>query len=320
MYKNIGGIHHITAIASDPQRNIDFYVGFLGLRLVKKTVNFDAPDVYHLYYGDEAGHPGTILTFFPFPDAARGKRGVAETTAVAFAIAPDSVDYWVERLASHGLNFEGPSKRFGDDVLSFEDPDGMMIELIADSSGKPVSPWAGSSVESGHATRGFSGVTLTELDLEPTAELLVDVMGFKFEKSEDNRHRYFIGEGESLPKVDVVVNPEGTEGRQSAGSVHHIAWRVADDAAQLEWRQRLLEAGISPTTVQDRNYFNSIYYREPGGVLFEIATDTPGFMIDEPMEQLGSSLKLPSWFESRRKRIEELLIPVSLPRKSMTTM
>lgn len=319
MYKNIGGIHHITAIASDPQRNIDFYAGFLGLRLVKKTVNFDAPDVYHLYYGDETGRPGTVLTFFPFPNAVRGKRGTGEITAVGFSVAPDSLDYWVERLARHGLNFDGPYKRFDNDVIMFEDPDGMAIELVTDGSGKPAAQWQGSAVEANHATRGFHGVTLTEASLERTAGLLVGLMGFTFEQKEGNRHRYAIGEGEGRVGIDIIVDSTGVEGSQSAGSVHHIAWRVADDAAQLEWRQRLLETGIQATTVQDRNYFNSIYYREPGGVLFEIATDTPGFMIDESREELGSSLKLPPWFESRRKRIEELLIPISVPKKRMAT-
>ncbi len=317
MYKNIGGIHHITALASDPQRNIDFYVGFLGLRLIKKTVNFDAPDVYHLYYGDETGRPGTILTFFPFPDAARGKRGTGEITAVGFSIAPESLDYWVERIARHGLDFEGPIKRFGNDVIMFEDPDGMAIELVTDGSGKPASVWQGSGVDARHATRGFHGVTLTEARLDQTTTLLVDVMGFTCKQQEGNRYRYVTGEGENRANIDIVVDSTGVEGSQSAGSVHHIAWRVSDDASQLEWRNRLLENGIPATAVRDRNYFNSIYYHEPGGVLFEIATDTPGFMVDESRDDLGSSLKLPPWFEPKRKRIEELLIPVSLPKKGL---
>ncbi len=313
----LGGIHHITAIASDPQRNIDFYVGFLGLRLVKKTVNFDAPDVYHFYYGDETGLPGTLLTFFPFPNAAKGKRGVGETAAVAFSIPPESLDYWIDRLASKAIDFDGPVQRFGDQVISFEDPDGMMIELVTDKTARTIPAWSGSEVESAHVPRFLHGATFAESNLEITTKFLTETLGFRFSAREGERYRYFIGEGEAEARIDILFQPKTNPARQSAGSVHHIAWRVATDDGQRDWQEGLTNAGAYVTPVQDRMYFRSIYFHEPGGVLFEIATDDPGMLIDEPVSELGAHLKLPPWFEPKRERIEQRLIPVVLPgRKS----
>ena len=309
----LGGIHHITALASDPQQNIDFYVGFLGLRLVKKTVNFDAPDVYHFYYGDETGRPGTILTFFPFPDATRAKRGVGEIGAVAFSIPPESLDYWINRLAARAIHFDGPVKRFGDQVVSFEDPDGMTIELITDPAARAMPSWRGSAVEALHAPRSFHGATLSESNHEMTAKFLVDILGFSAAAKEGERHRYIIGEGKATANIDILVQPHQQHARQSAGSVHHIAWRVATDNGQGAWRQLLATSGVQVTTVQDRMYFRSIYFHEPGGVLFEIATDGPGMLIDETELDLGTHLKLPPRFEQNRERIEQFLIPVTLP-------
>jgi glyoxalase family protein len=296
------GIHHVTSLASDPQRNLDFYTRFLGLRLVKRTVNFDAPDVYHLYYGDETGTPGTILTFFPFPDAVRGKRGAGETAGVAFSVPGGSLGAWAERLSREGIPFDGPTTRLGQEILSFEDPDGMVVEIVADA--EP----AGSS----HAIRRIHGVTFTQADLEGPAGFLTGVLGFKPAGSEDARYRFVAGPEDSAARVDIVVAPGMKRGRQSAGSVHHVAWRVKDDEEQLRWRRDLMRAGSSPTEVMDRSYFHSIYFREPGGVLFEIATDPPGFAIDEPVSSLGTSLKLPAWLEEDRARIERHLPPLNV--------
>jgi glyoxalase family protein len=310
---DIQGIHHITAIASNPQANLDFYVGFLGLRLVKQTVNFDAPDVYHLYYGDEAGRPGTILTFFPFPDAARGKRGAGEIAAVAFSIPSDSLGFWTERLSRGGIEFTGPTGRFGEELIGFLDPDGMRVELFADASVDPLPGWARSAVGARHAIRTFHGVTFIHREEAQTAAFLSDVMGFTREGSEGNRLRFLVGPENARARIDVIADPSASPARQSAGSVHHVAWRAIGDEAQRAWREKLSRAGASPTPVIDRSYFHSVYFREPGGVLFEIATDPPGFMIDEPVEALGTSLKLPSWLESERQLIERHLPPITVP-------
>jgi glyoxalase family protein len=299
----VPGIHHVTTLASDPQRNLDFYTGFLGLRLVKQTVNFDAPDVYHLYYGDEIGRPGTILTFFPFPDASRGKKGAGETSAVAFSVPPGALAAWVERLSRQGMPFQGPDSRLGESVISFEDPDGMIVELIEDSTVSGP----------GSAIKRFHGVTITHRDAGPTAALLTDVLGFASAGAEGNRRRYRAGAADEAGTIDILVTPGAPAARQSAGSVHHIAWRARDDEEQLQWRRTLADAGASPTKVLDRCYFHSIYFREPGGVLFEIATDPPGFTVDESASALGSRLRLPPWLEPERALIERHLPPLKLP-------
>jgi glyoxalase family protein len=300
---SILGIHHVTSLARDPQRNLEFYTGFLGLRLIKQTVNFDAPDVYHLYYGDEAGRPGTILTFFPFPDAARGKKGAGETSAVAFSVPVGAFSFWIERLSRNGMPFLGPDKRLGESVISFEDPDGMTVELIEDP-GVNVPDFA---------IRRFHGITITHRDAGPTEALLTGALGFAGMGSEGSRHRFLAGTGDGAGKIDIVVNPDAPLARQSAGSVHHVAWRVKDDEEQLQWRPKLQAAGASPTNVVDRCYFHSIYFHEPGGVLFEIATDPPGFAIDETVEALGTRLQLPPWLEPERALIERHLPPLALP-------
>jgi glyoxalase family protein len=310
---NILGIHHITALASDPQQNLDFYSGFLGLRLVKQTVNFDAPDVYHLYYGDEIGRPGTIMTFFPFPDAAKGKRGVGEISAVAFAMPVGSLDFWIERLSAKGIAFHGPENRFGQQLIPFEDPDGMRVELVEDASagGRPCRK--GGPVEEPFAIRAFHGVTLLHHAASATAAFLTEALGFAPVAVEGSRQRFAGGSADSTGFVDILEDPAAPTARQSAGSVHHIAWRASDDAEQLQWRQALQKKGASPTPVMDRQYFHSIYFREPGGVLFEIATDPPGFSIDETVQSLGGHLKLPPWLEKERPVIERHLPPLKLP-------
>ena len=307
------GIHHVTVLASDPQQNVDFYAGFLGLRLVKQTVNFDAPDIYHLYYGDETGRPGTILTFFPFPDAVRGRRGSGEISAVAFSIPPGSLGFWSARLSRQGIAVSGPASRFGEQVLSFEDPDGMVVELVEDPAVARLAGWAGGPVQAAHAIRQFHGVTMLHGSLAPSESFLSEGMEFAVSGSEGTRRRFLAGTGTDQARVDVVVDPAAPAARQSAGSVHHIAWRVKDDAEQLDWRPRLRRVGTTPTQVMDRRYFHSIYFREPGGVLFEIATDPPGFLVDESVSTLGTSLKLPPWLEPQRELIQRGLPALVLP-------
>lgn len=308
----INGIHHITALASDPQRNLDFYVDVLGLRLVKRTVNFDASDVYHLYYGDEVGQPGTILTFFPFPDAVRGKRGVREISAVAFQVPKNSLEFWVERLSRYGIHVDGPFRRFDDELATFQDPDGMVVELVFSDSQFAYRHWSGSSVPVEFAIRKFHGATLLLGSRKETDDVLQKTLTFRFAGQDGHRFRYLIGQNESEAAIDLLMDQKLPRARQSAGSVHHIAWRVADEVSQLQWRERLIGAGMHPTEILDRQYFQSIYFREPGGVLFEIATDSPGFAVDEQVEKLGTELKLPPWLEPERLKLERMLPPIEL--------
>jgi glyoxalase family protein len=307
MTRPIRGIHHVTAIAGDPRANVDFYVGVLGLRLVKRTVNFDDPGTYHLYYGDEEGRPGTIMTFFPWPGARRGSRGSGQATVTSFSIPRESIGFWRERLAHHRVLAEDPRVRFEEETIAFFDPDGLKLELVAHDCDSAGEPWAGDGIPGEHAVRGFHGVTLLVRDPEPTAELLGEIMGLETAGERSSRFR-FVANGEGPGRsVDVVYDREASFGRIAAGSVHHVAWRVPDDEAQIDWREKLENAGFHPTRVLDRQYFKSIYFREPGGVLFEFATDQPGFTFDESVGELGSTLKLPPWLERDRQRIEGAL-------------
>jgi glyoxalase family protein len=306
------GIHHVTAIADDPQENVDFYAGVLGLRLVKKTVNFDDPGSYHLYYGDATGNPGTIMTFFSWPGARRGRIGTGQVSATSFAVPQDSLGYWVERLLQHGVRFEQPQRRFDETVLTFNDPDGLAVELVAGPGRGGAETWAGSPVPPEYAIQGISGVTLSERSGEVTVDVLTNVLGFEKDEEENERARYLTtGSGGSF--ADVLEQPDGATGRTAVGTVHHVAWRAPDDRTQEDWREELAARGFHVTPILDRNYFRSIYFREPGGVLFEIATDPPGFAVDEDPNHLGESLKLPPWLEKDRERIEEVLPPVHLP-------
>ncbi|MBX3378881.1 MAG: ring-cleaving dioxygenase [Phycisphaeraceae bacterium] len=310
MSQRISGIHHVTAITSDAQKNIDFYCGVLGLRLVKRTVNFDDPRSYHLYYGDELGRPGTILTFFAWPGAHRGRIGAPQVSSTAFAIPKSSIDFWKRRLEAASISYEIAPTRFGDQVVTFTDFDGMQIELVATND--PRAPWSAGAVPVEHAIRGFHSVSLSENDQEVTAEVLIKTMGFTAAGVDGNRFRY-VGADASGGVVDLLSVPGSKAGAMGAGTVHHVAFRTPDDASEAKWRRQLTEEGFHVSPVMDRNYFHSIYFREPGGVLFEIATDIPGFAVDEPAASLGMELKLPAQFESARASIESHLPKIRLP-------
>ncbi|UBV43688.1 VOC family protein [Deinococcus taeanensis] len=302
----VQGLHHVTVMASDPQRNLDFYTQVLGQRLVKVTVNFDDPGTYHFYYGDHTGQPGTIMTHFPWPGAQRGQRGNGEVVATAYSAPAGSEAYWRARLAEHGLSVT-ETTRFGQTTLTFDDPDGTWVELIFEN-GQPVQPWPASPVPAGHELRGFHSVTAWVRDTTAVRDLLVGQLGFTelgTERDSEGQRTRFQGSGSGVGLfVDAVERPGQGRGHFGAGSIHHVALRTRDDAEQEAYMTSLTAAGYRPTPVQDRQYFHSIYFREPNGVLFEIATDAPGFPDDEPVAELGMHLKLPAWFESRRATIE----------------
>jgi glyoxalase family protein len=311
MPKLITGIHHVTAIAGDPQANIDFYVKLLGLRLVKRTVNFDDPFTYHFYFGDDVGHPGTLLTFFPWSAAAhRGRKGAGQIVSYAFSIPHESLPFWTERLRRHRVDFSGPAARFDTEVVTAADHDGFTFELVA-SERESRPGWEGSTVPAEHAIRGFHNVTLLELAPEKTAEFLASQsLQFTMTAEAGNRFRFEIG---SDTFIDVEHRPAAPRGYMGAGIVHHVAFRTPGDETQLEVQDQLLRQQVGVTAVIDRNYFHSIYFNEPGGVIFEVATDPPGFLIDEEKENLGTELKLPLQYESDRAEIESRLPSVTLP-------
>ena len=306
------GLHHVTAIAGAPQENVNFYAGILGLRLVKRTVNFDNPKSYHLYYGDATGNPGTIMTFFSWPGAPRGRIGTGQVSATSFSVPEESLGYWTERLVEHGVRFAKPERRFEETVLAFEDHDGLAVEIVARPRVEGGEVWAESPVPARHAIRGIPGVTLSEQSGEVTENILTRLLGFEKVDEEDGRTRYLsAGSGGSF--ADVLALPEGAPGETAVGTTHHVAWRAPDDDTEAAWREEIEARGLYVTPILDRNYFHSIYFREPGGVLFEIATDPPGFAVDEDSDHLGESLKLPPWLEPRREEIEQALPPIQLP-------
>jgi glyoxalase family protein len=307
---NLTGIHHITAIASDPATNAAFYTEVLGLRLVKKTVNFDDPGTYHLYYGDDGGAPGTILTFFPWPNARRGTPGVGQITAFAFQVPAGSLEFWRTHLTGSGLAITSEGTRIGERFLSVRDPDGFLLEFVETADPASTTPARAAGIPAEHSLRGFHSATLSLEGQEPTGLLLTKLMGARLEKSEGNRFRYLLGDGPSRARVDLLSMPAGHWGTEGSGIVHHIAWRTPDDPSQLSARSELVSGGFNVSPVMDRNYFHSIYYGEPGGVLFEIATDPPGFSVDESPETLGTKLMLPDWLERRRSMLEATLPPL----------
>jgi glyoxalase family protein len=295
------GIHHVTAIAGDPQQNLDFYTKVLGLRLVKLTVNFDDPGTYHFYFGDHQGKPGTILTFFPWPNAPRGRQGTGQATAVCFATGAGAIAEWQKRLAAAGVAVRGPVKRFGQELLAFSDPDGLQLEIVGCSKGDNP------------AILGFHSVTLSQGGYEGTAEVLGHGFGMIKNYEEGNRFRYNVPDGGLGTAVDVVCQPDARSGAMGVGTIHHVAFRAQTDDCQKTWRQKLTHMELNVTPILDRQYFRSIYFREPGGVLFELATDPPGFATDETVEELGHHLKLPRWLEPNRAEIERVLPKLVLP-------
>jgi catechol 2,3-dioxygenase-like lactoylglutathione lyase family enzyme len=307
------GIHHVTAIASDPQRNLDFYAGVLGLRLVKRTVNFDDPTTYHFYFGDADGTPGSILTFFPWPDARRGRQGASQIAVASFAILPSSVGFWIERFIRYHVEFSQPVSRFEDErVIAFKDRDGFMGELVAHSSAESRTKWNSTAVPADHSIRGIYSITLWQESCDLTGKLLTESLGFRAVREQASIFRYAAA-GELASIVDLRCVPGLWPGVMGAGTIHHVAFRAPDDGAQLALRDELVQLGYNVTPQIDRDYFRSVYFREPGGVLFEIATDPPGFTIDEPLQSLGQALKLPQWLEPRRFEIEALLPNIRLP-------
>lgn len=309
------GLHHVTAIADDPQTNIDFYVTVLGLRLVKRTVNFDDPSTYHLYYGDSSGTPGTLMTFFPWQKVPTGRIGVGQSTATAFSIPQGSLGWWRGHLTGLGVDSTITGASDGERLV-LRDPDGLRLELVASSVVDPRNPWDSASVPGEHAIRGQHSSVLTVEDGDRTVATLVEDLGMRVESELPDRTRLRAGPGGPGHLVDVVTDSRGEQGVVAGGTVHHIAFRVPDHATQELWRAHLVDRGHHVTKILDRQYFTSIYFREPGGVLLEVATDTPGFDVDEPLLELGRALKLPPWLEPDREDIERSVRPVTVPREN----
>jgi glyoxalase family protein len=307
------GIHHVTGIAGDAQQNVDFYAGVLGLRLVKKTINYDDPRTYHLYYGDTEGTPGSLLTFFPWPGARRGRAGVGQIAVTSLAIAPDSIGYWLHRFVTSGVDHDALTRPFGNATIAFRDRDGLLLELVATEEATVRGAWADGSVPSEHAIHGVHAVTLWEESLERTEQALVEGLGFRRADSEDQTTRFSVGDGGSGAFVDVRVVGGFLSPLGGAGTIHHVAFRARDAAEQLQLREKVTSLGLHPTPVIDRTYFQSVYVREPGNVLFEVATDGPGFTVDEPLESLGESLTLPSRLAADRASIEMILPALHRP-------
>jgi glyoxalase family protein len=315
MHREIPGIHHVTSITGDVQKNVDFYVSVLGLRFVKKSINQDLPDTYHLYFADYVGSPGTAMTFFGWPTWPAQRKGSGQVTTVSFAVPERSLNHWGARLKSLGIAARR-AERFGVGVITLDDPDGIEVEIAGQATEAGSDrwvPWEQGPVPAEHAIRGFHSVTLTVAEAGASAELLTKTMGFRRSDTAGNRTRFETGSGGPDSIVDVIESPEGPAGEESIGTVHHVAFRAPDDEAQKDWRDALVAAGRNVTPVIDRWYFKSIYYREPGGVLYEIATDSPGFTVDEKPEELGSGLSLPPWFDVRRERLEETLTRFVVP-------
>jgi glyoxalase family protein len=339
------GIHHVTAIARNPQKNFEFYTGILGLRLVKLTVNFDDPTTYHLYYGDEIGRPGTILTFFPWEHIHQGWRGTGEVVTISFSIPENAIAYWCNRFKAKGVEHSEPKMRFGnsEQAITFYDEDGLKLELVANKEAENIKTniWQKGHIPADYSIRGLHSVTLSLDGYDKTASLLTNEMGFSKTGHEGNRFRFQIkdkynekpisnldGNDDNGPNytssspssslssiVDIACLPYAQPGRMGAGSVHHVAWRTPTDQSQLELRKKIIGTRLNPTPVIDRLYFHSVYFREPGGVLFEIATDPPGFAIDQKPDDLGQKLVLPKWLEPKREYIEKTLPPINISKQ-----
>ncbi len=315
---SVPGIHHVTCITGDVQRNVDFYVSVLGLRFIKKTVNFDVPDTYHLYFADYVGTPGSAMTFFGWPHLPWRPQGTGQVLAVAFAVPEASLGFWNQRLRQHGLEARRED-RFGREALIFEDPDRIRLELVGEASDERWAPWQEGPVPVAHAIRGFHSVGLCLNGEEASARFLSETFGFRETGRAGARIRFETGDGGAGSILELLVMPDAPEGEEAVGTVHHVAWRARDDDHQGAWRDVLVAAGRNVTPVIDRKYFHSIYFREPGGVLFEVATDQPGFTVDEPADKLGSALQLPPQYEDRRENLRFNLPPITVPAVASAT-
>lgn len=307
MEDRILGLHHITAIAGKAKPNVDFYTKVLGLRLLKKTVNFDDPGTYHFYYGDEKGSPGTILTFFPYEGARKGRAGTGVASHIGFSVPEGSFDFWIRRFEEHKVEYGHVTEKFGEQVLPFKDPDGLQLELIVPQNADARQAWETEEVKANVATRGFHNVTLTLRNAHATGQILTEIFGYKLLEQTDNHFRYITDAVDHAAIIDILETPNGTRGDGGAGTNHHIAFRVKNEEVLMEFRKKVAAQGLNITDKIDRNYFYSLYFREPGGVLFEIATDNPGFAIDETLDQLGTHLLLPPQYEPHREKIEAVL-------------
>jgi len=307
MNNNILGLHHITAIASNAQQNFNFYTKTLGLRLVKKTVNFDDPGTYHLYYGDETGSAGTILTFFPWDGIGQGTEGIGMATEIAYSVPAGSHEFWLERFGVATIKTNQIVERFGEQVLAFKDPDGLSLSLVIPKTVDPRIAWETAEIKSDKATKGFHSTTLTLQRIDETARILTDLFGYRLLAQEGNRYRFVTDTVENAAIVDLLETPTRSRGRNAAGTNHHVAFRVKNEEIQMELREQILSKNLNITPKIDRDYFYSLYFREPGGVLFEIATENPGFTVDEPLNELGTHLMLPHQHEHLREQLEELL-------------
>lgn len=306
MDNRILGLHHITAIADNAKRNLDFYTKVLGVRLVKKTVNFDDPGTYHFYFGNEEGTPGTILTFFPWEGIGKGNNGSGMATHIGYSVPKGSLEFWKNHLQSFNVATE-EGEIFGEKMISFKDPDGLQLQLIEPLNEDNRKVWTTDDIKDENALRGFHNVTLTLKKADPTIKVLTDILGYDLQKQEGERYRLATDAIDTANIVDIIENDKIPAGRNAAGTNHHIAFRVKDDNVLMEYREKALSAGLSITPKINRDYFYSLYFREPGGVLFEIATDNPGFTVDEPLNELGTNLKLPVQYEGMREKIEGVL-------------
>jgi len=307
MDNKILGLHHITAITSSAQRNYDFYTGILGLRLVKRTVNFDDPGTYHFYYGNEDGTPGTILTFFAWEHLGKGNIGPGMATEIGYSVPEGSMNFWIDRFKTRGVEFGEIIERFGEKTLTFKDPDGLLLSLIIPKQPDARNPWTTGDVSNSVAPRGFHSVSLMVRKVDGTAKVLTDIFGYRLLSQESNRYRFVTDAIPEASIVDIIEDSIRPLGHNASGTNHHVAFRVPDENIQMAFREKVVSSGLQITPKIDRDYFFSLYFREPGGVLFEIATDNPGFTVDEPKEELGSHLKLPQQYESARDRIERVL-------------
>lgn len=307
MENKVLGLHHITAIAGDAQRNYDFYTQTLGLRLVKKTVNFDDPQTYHFYFGDRIGTPGTLITFFPWPRVRQGIPGAGMATEIGYSVPEGSLEFWKDRFERLQVWHDGLETHLGERSLPFQDPDGLGLRLIEAADSDTRTAWETAEIKQEHAMKGFHTVTLTLNNIKATARILEEVFGYELLEKEENMYRYRTHAVEQAAFVDLLESPGAPRGLNAGGTNHHVAFRVKDEKVLMAFREKILARGLYITEKINRDYFYSLYFREPGGVLFEIATDNPGFMVDEEVDQLGSTLQLPSQYEGIRAEIEDAL-------------